>query len=70
MALNTAATFDVFSRLEVPNDGLLQTFFESAPNGSDHINVLLFCIVVQTGFSQFMVVRVVATTLCEIKSKS
>jgi len=49
-ALGTAATLDVFSRLEVTNDGLFQTFFESAPNGSDHINVWFFCIVIQTDF--------------------
>ena len=43
-ALNTAATFDVFPRLQVTNDGLFYILFESAPNGSEHIDVWLFWI--------------------------
>ena len=39
VALNTAATFDVFHRLQVTNYGPFNIPFESAPNGSDHINV-------------------------------
>jgi hypothetical protein len=38
-ALNTAATFDVFYRLQVTNYGLFNILFESTPNGSDHVNV-------------------------------
>jgi hypothetical protein len=38
-ALNTAATFDVFYRLQVANYGLFNILFESTPNGSDHVNV-------------------------------
>jgi hypothetical protein len=43
-ALNTAATFDVFSRLEVTNDGRFYVVFESTPNGSEHIDVWIFWI--------------------------
>jgi hypothetical protein len=38
-ALNTAATFDVFHRLQVTNYGLFYILFESAPNRSDHIDL-------------------------------
>ena len=38
-ALNTAATFDVFYRLQVTNYGLFNILFEATPNGSDHVNV-------------------------------
>jgi hypothetical protein len=47
-ALNTVATFDVFSRLQVTNYGLFYILFESTPNGSDHIDVWLFWIRAQT----------------------
>ena len=47
-ALNTAATFDVFSRLQVTNDGLFYFLFESVPNGSDHVDVWLLWILAQT----------------------
>jgi hypothetical protein len=38
-ALNIAATFDVFCRLQVTNYGLFNILFEPTPNGSDHVNV-------------------------------
>ena len=47
-ALNTAAPFDVFYRLQVTNYGLFNILFESTPNGSDHVNVWLSCILAQT----------------------
>ena len=47
-ALKTAATFDVFYRLQVTNYGLFYVPFESAPNGSDHIFVWVLCIHAQT----------------------
>jgi hypothetical protein len=47
-ALNTAATFDVFHRLQVTNYGLFNILFESAPNGSDHVDVWLLWILAQT----------------------
>lgn len=46
---HTAATFHVFPGLQIPNDGLFQIFLQSAPNGSDHAEVWLFCIFAQTG---------------------
>ena len=48
--LGTAATFDVFPGLQVPDDRLFQILLESAPNGLDHVDVWLFCIFAQTGF--------------------
>ena len=38
-ALNTAATFDVFYRLQVTNYGVLYVPFDSAPSGSNYIDV-------------------------------
>lgn len=38
-ARNTPATFDVFYRLQVTNYGLLNVLFDSAPSGSNHIDV-------------------------------
>jgi hypothetical protein len=38
-ARNTAATFDVFYRLQVTYYGLLYVFFDSAPSGSNYIDV-------------------------------
>jgi hypothetical protein len=52
-ALNTAATFNVVSRLQVTNNGLFDILFESAPKGSDHVDVWLWCILVQTVSPEF-----------------
>jgi hypothetical protein len=49
-AFNIAAAFYVFPGLKVSNDGLFQIIFQSAPDGSDHVDVSLFCIFAQTGF--------------------
>jgi hypothetical protein len=38
-ALNTAATFDLFYRLQVTNYGVLYVLFDSAPSGSNYIDV-------------------------------
>jgi hypothetical protein len=38
-APNTAATFDVFYRLQVTNYGVLYVLFDSAPSGSNYIDV-------------------------------
>ena len=67
---NTAATFDVFSRLQVANDGLFQTFFESAPNGSDHIDVWLGCIFAQTASPVYLVATFLPRSPVESKPKS
>ena len=48
LPLKTAATFDVFHRLQVTNYGLFNIPFESAPNGLDHVDVWLLCILAQT----------------------
>jgi len=38
-ALNTAATFDVFYWLQVTNYGVLYVLLDSAPSGSNYIDV-------------------------------
>ena len=38
-ARNTAATFDVFYWLQVTNYGVLYVLFDSAPSGSNYIDV-------------------------------
>ncbi len=38
-ALNTAATFDFFYWLQVTNYGVLYVLFDSAPSGSNYIDV-------------------------------
>ena len=43
LALNAAATFNVFRRLEVTNNGLFDILFESAPERSNLIGVWVFC---------------------------
>jgi hypothetical protein len=42
-ALNTAATFNVFRRLEVTNYGFFDILFESAPKRSNLVGVWVFC---------------------------
>jgi hypothetical protein len=66
----TAATLNVLSRLQVTNNGLLQTFFESAPNGSDHVNVWLGCIFAQTTSPVYLVATFLGRSPAESKSKS
>src|SRR6266403_4232457 len=38
-ARNTAATFDVFYWLQVTNYGILYVLFDSAPSGSNYIDI-------------------------------
>ena len=66
----TATTLNVFSRLQVTNNGLLQTFFESAPNGSDHINVWLGSIFAQTASPVYLVATFLTRSPGESKPKS
>jgi hypothetical protein len=47
-ALKTAATFDVFYWLQVTNYGVLYVLFDSAPSGSNYIDVWDLCLHVQT----------------------
>jgi len=47
-ACNTTATFDVFYWLQVTNYGLLYVFFDSAPSGSNDIDVWDLCLHAQT----------------------
>ena len=47
-ALKTAATFDVFYWLEVTNYGVLYVLFDSAPSGSNYIDVWDLCLHAQT----------------------
>jgi len=47
-ARNTAATFDVFYWLQVTNYGVLYVPFDSAPSGSNYIDVWDSCLHTQT----------------------
>jgi hypothetical protein len=47
-ALKTAATFDVFYWLQVTNYGVLYVPFDSAPSGSNNIDVWDLCLHAQT----------------------
>jgi hypothetical protein len=47
-ALKTAATFDVFYWLQITNYGVLYVLFDSAPSGSDYIDVWHLCLHTQT----------------------
>jgi hypothetical protein len=47
-ARNTAATFEVFSWLQVTNYGVPYVLFDSAPNGSNYIDVWDLCLHAQT----------------------
>jgi hypothetical protein len=69
-ALNTAAAFNVFPRLQVTNDGLFDIVFESTPNGSDHIDVWLWCIFAQTASPVFLVATFLPRSPGESKPKS
>jgi len=69
-ALNTAATFDVFCRLQVTNYGLFNILFESTPNGSDHTNVWLSCILAQTASPNLFRGNLLATNPGEGKLKN
>jgi hypothetical protein len=48
LALNTAATFDVFYWPQVTNYGVLYVLFDSAPSGSNDIDVWDLCLHAQT----------------------
>jgi hypothetical protein len=69
-ALNIAATFDVFSGLQVSNYGLFYVLFESAPNGSNHIDVWLFWIRAQTVSPDLFRGNLLPTSPGESKLKS
>jgi hypothetical protein len=69
VALNTAATFDVFRRLQVTNYGLFNILFESAPKGSNLIGVWVFCTHGQTAFPHLFRGNVLATSPGESKLK-
>jgi hypothetical protein len=47
-ALKTATTFDVFYWLQVTNYGVLDVLFDSAPSGSNYIDVWDLCLHAQT----------------------
>ena len=47
-ALNTAPTFDVFYGLQVTNYGVPYVLFDSAPSGSNYIDVWDLCLHAQT----------------------
>src|SRR6266481_2404237 len=68
-ALNTAATFDVFYRLQVTNYGVLYVLFDSAPSGSNYIDVWDLSLHAQTA-SQLFRSNVLATSPGESNPKS
>jgi hypothetical protein len=51
-ALKTAATFDVFYRLQVTNYGVLYVLFDSPPSGSNPIDVWDLRLHIQMAFPQ------------------
>ena len=53
-ARNTAATFDAFYWLQVTNYGLLYVLFDSAPSGSNYIDVWDLCLHAQTPPNYFV----------------
>jgi hypothetical protein len=54
-ARNTAATFDVFYWLQVTNYGVLYVLFDSAPSGSNHIDVWDLFLHVQMASRNYLV---------------
>jgi len=68
-ALKTAATFDVFYWLQVTNYGLLYVLFDSAPSGSNYIDVWDLCLHAQTA-SPIISPQRLATSPGESKPKS
>jgi len=54
-ARNTAATFDVFYWLQVTNYGVLYVLFDSAPSGSNYIDVWDLCLHAQTASPNYFV---------------
>jgi hypothetical protein len=66
--LNTAAAFGVFYRLEVANYGLFYIPFDSAPGGSDCIDVWEWRLHAQTAH-QLLPATFLATSLSESKLK-
>ena len=61
-ALNTAATFDVFYRLQVTNYGVLYVLFDAPPSGSNPIDVWDLCLHVQMASPNYFVAAVLATS--------
>jgi hypothetical protein len=68
-ALKTAATFDVFYWLQVTNYGVLYVSFDSAPSGSNYIDVWDLCLHAQTA-STIISSQPLATNPDESKPKS
>jgi hypothetical protein len=68
-ALKTAATFDVFYWLQVTNYGVLYVLFDSAPSGSNYIDVWDLCLHAQTA-SPIISSQCLAASPGESKPKS
>jgi hypothetical protein len=68
--LYTAATFDVFYRLQVTNYGVLNILLESTPNRLDYMDVWVLSIHVQTALHNYFVATFLATSPEESKRKS
>jgi hypothetical protein len=69
LTLNAAATFDVFYRLQVTNYGLFYILFDSAPGGSDCIDLREWCLHAQTAHQLFRA-TFLATNSCGCKLKA
>jgi hypothetical protein len=54
-ARNTAASFDVFYWRQVANYGVLYVLFDSAPSGSNYIDVWDLCLHVQMASPNYFV---------------
>jgi len=68
-ALKTAAAFDVFYWLQVTNYSVLYVLFDSAPSGSNYIDVWDWCLHAQTA-STIISSQRLATSPGESKPKS
>jgi hypothetical protein len=69
-SLYAAATFYVFPRLQITNDGLFYIVFESVPNGSEHVDGWLFWIRAQQLLPNLFRGNVLATNSGESKLKN
>ncbi len=61
LARNTA-TFDVFYWLQVTNYGVRYVLFDSAPSGSNYIDIWDLCLHVQMASPNYFVATVLATS--------
>ena len=68
-ARNTPATFDVFYRLQVTNYGVLYVLFDSAPGGSNYIDIWDLSLHLQNGLTNYFVATFLTTSPGQSKPK-